>query len=272
MGDGRLDRRCRSWVMAVRDGYQGNDDDTRHNLRSDFVSAIGNATGKALGALGKRLAPARSSGFVRSVLERAIDGVGPLPGAAKSANREVAKEHGDTEAAIRELIDSHVKLAGAQGFATNIGGIITAAAAIPANLVGLALIQCHLVAGIAHLRGYELRDPNVRNAVLACLLGKSAVKNLVGDRRLPATPLGIATAAEHDPAVDDQIAQIITAELIAGIGGKRLATMVGKRIPLVGGAIGGASDGYGTWQVGRYAAQELRRIDPAAAGWINSPG
>ncbi|MGI8418806.1 MAG: EcsC family protein [Nakamurella sp.] len=224
------------------------------------MSAIGNVTGKALGALGKRLAPERTSGFVRSVLERAIDGVGPLPGAAKSADRELAK-NGDTEAAIRELIDGHVKLAGAQGFATNIGGIITAAAAIPANLAGLALIQCHLVAGIAHLRGYDLRDLNVRNAVLACLLGKSGVKNLVGDKRLPATPLGIATAAEHDPAVDDQIAQTITAELIAGVGGKRLATMVGKRIPLVGGAIGGATDGYGTWQIGRYAAQELRRMD-----------
>ncbi|MDQ6657640.1 MAG: EcsC family protein [Actinomycetota bacterium] len=225
------------------------------------MSAIGNMTGKALGALGKRLAPERASGFVRSVLERAIDGVGPLPGAARSADKELSKANGNSEAAIRELIDGHAKLAGAQGFATNIGGIVTAAAAIPANLAGLALIQCHLVAGIAHLRGYDLKDPNVRNAVLACLLGKSGVKNLVGDRRLPATPLGIATAAKHDPAVDDQIAQTITAELIAGVGGKRLATMVGKRIPLIGGAIGGATDGYGTWQVGRYAAQELRRLD-----------
>lgn len=235
------------------------------------MGAISNMTGKALGALGKNLAPRHTSVFVRSVLDRAIDGVGPLPGAAKSADRERIKAKGDVEAAIGELIDGHAKLAGAQGFATNIGGIVTAAAAIPANIAGLALIQCHLVAGIAHLRGYDLQDPNVRNAVLACLLGKSGVRSLVGDRRLPATPFGIATAAEHDPAVDEQIVQTIIAELIAGVGGKRLATLVGKRIPLVGGAIGGASDGYGTWQVGRYAAKELRRNGKERTT-MNSPG
>lgn len=229
------------------------------------MGAIGNVTGKAIGALGRKLAPQHTSGFVRAILERAIDGVGPLGSAAKSADKELRKANGNSEEAIRELIDGHVKLAGAQGFATNIGGIITAAAAIPANITGLALVQCHLVAGIAHLRGYDLHDPNVRNAVLACLLGKSGVKSMVGDRRLPTTPFGIATAAEHDPTLDDQIAQNITAELIAGVGGKRLATFVGKRIPLVGGAIGGATDGYGTWQVGRYAASELRRIDPVGS-------
>lgn len=223
---------------------------------------ISDMAGKALGSLGKKIAPQHTSGFVRAILERAIDGVGPLPGAARSADRELAKAGGDREVAIRELIDGHVKIAGAQGFATNLGGLITAAASIPANIAALALVQSHLVAGIAHLRGYNLADPNVRNAVLACLLGKSAVKSLVGDRRLPATPLGIATAAEHDPAVDEQISNTITAELIAGVGGKRLATMAGKRIPLLGGVVGGATDGYGTWQVGRYAAKELRRLQP----------
>ncbi|NNG37626.1 EcsC family protein [Nakamurella aerolata] len=221
-----------------------------------------NVAGKALGALGRKVAPAQASGFVRAVLERAIDGFGPLPGAAKSAEKALAANNGDTEAAIRDLIDSHTKMAGAQGFATNIGGLVTAAATIPANIAGLALVQCHLVAAIAYLRGYDLHDPNVRNAVLACMLGKSSVRQLVGDRRLPATPLGIATAASHDPAVDEQIAQTITAELIAGVGGKRLATFVGKRIPLVGGAVGGATDGYGTWQIGRYAAKELKPHPP----------
>lgn len=221
------------------------------------MGLISNTAGKAAGALGKRLGPTHASGFVRTVLERAIDGAGPLPGAVKSARAALAEAEGNTERAISDLIDSHVKFAGAQGFATNVGGFVTAVVAIPANITGLALIQCHLVAGIAHLRGYDLSSPNVRNAVLACLLGKSAIKDLVGKKVLPATPLGLATAAVDDPAAGDKIAQTITAELIAGVGGKRMATMLGKRIPLLGGAIGGASDGYGTWQVGRYAAREL---------------
>lgn len=224
------------------------------------MGVIGNISGRAVGALGRKLAPTQAAGFVRSVLDRAIDGVGPMLGARKAADRALRAADGDVESAVRELIDGHVKLAGAQGFATNLGGIITAAVAIPANISGLALIQCHLVAGIAHLRGYDLSNPNVRNAVLACLLGKSGVNGLVRDRKLPATPQGLAIATAHDPGLDDRIAQTITAELIAGVGGKRMATFVGKRIPLVGGAIGGAADGYGTWQIGRYAAQELTSI------------
>ena len=43
---------------------------------------------------------------------------------------------------------------------------MTVAITIPANITGLALIQCRMIAGIAHLRGYDLDDPRVRNAIL----------------------------------------------------------------------------------------------------------
>ena len=68
-----------------------------------------------------------------------------------------------------------MRLAGAQGFVTNLGGLVTAAVAIPVNITGLALIQCRMIAGIAHLRGYDLDDPKVKNAILVCLLGEDMV-------------------------------------------------------------------------------------------------
>ena len=77
---------------------------------------------------------------------------------------------------MHEVIENHVRYAGAQGFVTNLGGLATAAVALPTNITGLALIQCRMVAGIAHLRGYDLDDPRVRNAILACILGEDAVK------------------------------------------------------------------------------------------------
>ena len=67
-------------------------------------------------------------------------------------------------AAIHEVIENNVRFAGAQGFLTNVGGLITAAVAIPANITGLTLVQCRMIAGIAHLRGHDLADPRVRNA------------------------------------------------------------------------------------------------------------
>ncbi len=209
-------------------------------------------------SMARRAAPKVTSGYVREVLTRAIAGVGPARGAKESAENRLAEADGDVEQAVQELISSHVRMAGAQGFLTNVGGVVTLAVSIPANITGLALLQCHLVASIAHLRGYDLDDPRVRNAVLCCLLGRDSVMTLVRRGDLPAPPMGLATSPVHDPKLDDTIATEVTTELLGRMTGRRAATMVGRRVPLLGGGIGAAADGMATRSVGRYAAEELR--------------
>lgn len=218
---------------------------------------VGGVFAKALAPASRRIAPEYTRGFVRQVLDRAIDGVGRLPGAAQTASRRLAKAGGDVDEAIHDLIESHVRMAGVQGFVTNLGGMVTFALTTPANVTGLALLHCHMVACVAHLRGYDLDDPRVRNAILACLLGEERVKDLVRRKKLPSSPMAIATAPAHDPDLDARISTEVTAELLTRVGGKRVATMVGRRIPLVGGPIGAVTDGFATWQVGRYADREL---------------
>ena len=147
------------------------------------------------------VAPGMTSAFVHEALQRAINGVGPLPGAAVAADRQLKEQKGDVEAAVHEVIENNVRWAGGQGFVTNLGGLVTLAATIPANIAGLALLQCRMVAGIAHLRGYDLSDPRVRNAILATILGEDEVLRLIKRKELPGTPMAIATAPAHDPAL-----------------------------------------------------------------------
>jgi hypothetical protein len=218
---------------------------------------IGGSIGKALAPQVQKLAPEMTANFVHEALNRAINGVGPLPAAAKAADKQLEEQHGDVEAAIHEVIENHVRFAGAQGFATNLGGLVTAAVTIPANIAGLAMLQCRMVAGIAHLRGYDLQDPRVRNAILTCMLGEDTVTSLVRKRKLPAPPMAIATAPTHDPALDRTIAAEVTSELLTKVAGKRVATTIGRRVPVVGGLVGAGADGYSTWQIGRYADREL---------------
>jgi len=113
------------------------------------------------------------------------------------------------------------------------------------------------VAGIAHLRGYDLQDPRVRNAVLACMLGDDVVRSLVKKRKLPAPPMAIATAPAHDPQLDKVISAEVTSELLTRVAGKRVATTVARRVPVVGGLFGAGADGFATWKIGRYADREL---------------
>ena len=140
--------------------------------------------------------------------------------------------------------------------------MVTTAILIPANITGLALLQCRMIAGIAHLRGYDLNDPKMRNAILLCLLGEDDVNSMVKSKKLPAPPMAMATAPLQGADLDRVIAGAVAGTLIARIAGKRLATQLGRRVPLVGGLVGMTADGFATWQVGRYADRELLARPP----------
>jgi uncharacterized protein (DUF697 family) len=213
--------------------------------------------GRTLAPRVTRLAPNLTAGFVREALDRAIHGVGPLPPAARAAEKQLTEQNGDVDRAVHEVIENHVRYAGAQGFVTNLGGLVTAALTIPANISGLALIQCRMVAGIAHLRGYDLEDPRVRNAILVTILGEDSVNALVKRRKIPAPPMALATAPAHDPHLDAAVSAEVATDLVSRVAGKRLATTVGRRVPVVGGLVGAGADGYVTWRIGRYADREL---------------
>jgi hypothetical protein len=203
------------------------------------------------------LAPGLTAAFVREALHRAIHGIGPLPPAADAADRRLEEQKGDVDRAIHEVIENHVRYAGAQGFLTNLGGLTTMAFTVPTNISGLALVECRMIAGIAHLRGYDLADPRVRNAVLVCLLGEESVTALVSELTLPAPPMALATAPAHDPTLDRVISAEVAADLVQKVAGKKLAATVARRIPLVGGLVGMGADAYATWKIGRYADREL---------------
>jgi hypothetical protein len=216
------------------------------------------------GSVGKQLAPrlagiapGLTSSFVREALHRAIKGVGPLPPAASAADKQLAEQHGHVDKAVHEVIENHVRYAGAQGFVTNIGGLVTAAVTIPTNITGLALIQTRMIAGIVHLRGYDLDDPRVRNAILVTVLGEDSVAKMVKKRKLPAPPMALATAPLHDATLDAIISTEVASDLITKVAGKRLAITVGRRVPVVGGLVGMGADGYLTWKIGRYADREF---------------
>jgi hypothetical protein len=205
------------------------------------------------------LAPGLTASFVHEALHRAICGIGPLPGAAAAADKQLREQHGDVDRGVREVIENHVLMAGMQGFVTNLGGLVTMPLTLPANVTGLALLQCREVAGIAHLRGYDIDDPRVRNAILACMLGEDDVKSLVRGKRIPGRPLAIATAPVHDPDLSTVMATEVAGDLIAQVASKKLATRAWRLVPVVGGAVGAGVDAFTTWKVGRYADRELVR-------------
>lgn len=206
-----------------------------------------------------------AGGALRRVLEIAIDGVSKLPSAKSVAARQL-QHHGDVEAAITALVAQHIRLASAQGFVTNVGGLVSQVVTVPANLAGVAVVQIRLVAAIAHLRGYDVNDPRVRTGLMMCLLGGEEVERRVKSAELPTVPIAVATAPVFDPTLDALVADTVLSDLLAKVGGKRMALVVSRRVPLLGGGVGAVMDGLTTRAVGRYASEQFaprRRVTPA---------
>jgi uncharacterized protein (DUF697 family) len=221
---------------------------------------VGKLIARGIGPVATMVArPQAAGGVLRRVLELAIDGYGKLPGAKASAARQLQRSGGSVDAAIESLIDFHVRLASAQGFVTNLGGVVALPVAVPANLTGVAVVQVRMIAAIAHLRGYDLNDNRVRTALVMCLLGGEHVVKLIKEGKLPTSPMAIATAPVFDPELDARVAEEVLSDLAGRIGGKNLALMLTKRVPLVGGGIGAVVDGVATHQIGKYAKSELVR-------------
>ena len=225
-------------------------------------------------SLAKRVGPGITGGTVRQILERAIDGLGPIPGAAQTAEKALADTHGDTDLAISDVISNHIRLAGAQGFVTNLGGLVTMAVTAPANLAAVAVLQCHLAATVLYIRDYDLTEPNVRDAALVCLLDNDSRKSLAKDAKMDISPQALVRS-NYGADVRKLIARAVVGDLVAGIGGKRLAAFAAKRIPVLGGAVGAAGDAVSTRRVGREAARMPRAanprhivVDAVSADWL----
>jgi hypothetical protein len=214
-------------------------------------------TNVASGVAARRAAPMVAARGVRQFLSKAVDGFPGFPGAREIARKHLAKTQ-DVDAAVQAVIDQHVRLAGAQGFVTNLGGLVTIFLAIPANLAGLALVQARMAAAIAHLRGYEITDPKVRAAALMTLLGEGGVREALAEHQLELRPHDIAVGAGPlDEVTLERITADVTQSLATRIGGKYATLTIAKRVPLIGGAVSGGFDAFYTYTVGKYADREF---------------
>ena len=78
--------------------------------------------------------------------------------------------------------------------------------------------------------------------------------------------MAIATAPVHDPHLDTLVASEVASELLTVVAGKKLATTVGRRVPVVGGLVGLGIDGVNTWRIGRYVDSGVPAAQPPVDG------
>jgi uncharacterized protein (DUF697 family) len=192
---------------------------------------------------------------VMRVLDRAYEkALSGMPGLDSAS--QLAVSFMDKEGTLREKANSLIRWqnakAGTSGFVTGIGGLMTLPVAIPANLASVLYIQIRMIAAIAHMGGYDLRDEKVKTLVYMCLVGNFA-KDILQETGIRLGTKFTAIAIERISEKSLLIINQRVGFLLLTTSGTKGMINLGKAVPIVGGIIGGSIDVAATNTIGKMA-------------------
>ncbi len=195
----------------------------------------------------------------RFVLDRlyptVLDGV-PGLGTPMALAAEVRQQGGTIDEQVDRLVRRHIVASSGAGFLSGLGGWLTLPISIPANLAAVASLQLHMAASVAALAGHDPRQAGTRERVLGCLIGSGPAD--------PARDAEQETLDRFGLKLAERGLNLVVSHAVGAAkwGAKKVVSGQIKRkalrgIPLVGGFIGAASDGYVTTKVAQAARDEF---------------
>lgn len=183
--------------------------------------------------------------------DKAINGVSGVDSA-----EEMASDYLQGEGTLRDKANSLIRWqnakAGATGFITGLGGLLILPVALPANITTVLFVQIRMIAAIAKMGGYDLKNDRVKSLVYSCLVASSALDVAkqtgiaIGER------VAMNAIKNMSGEIVKQINQKVGFRLFTKFGEKGIVNF-GKAIPVVGGIIGGLFDTVSTNTIGNVA-------------------
>ena len=183
--------------------------------------------------------------------EKAIQGLPGMESAEELAKRYLEK-YDTVDEAIDTFINWQCAKCATSGFITGLGGLLTLPVAIPANISSVIFVQIRMIATIAKMRGYNLKDDQVKTLVFVALTGQAATDILKQAGITIGSKVGINLIKKMPMKVIYQINKKVGFRLVTKFGQKGIINL-GKLVPIVGGVIGGRVDTVGTLTVGKTA-------------------
>ncbi len=180
-----------------------------------------------------------------------------VPGvSALDSAEELAHKFLQQAGTLPEQVDSLIRRQNARtasaGFVGGLGGFLFMPVTLPATTSYGLFLQIRMIAAIAIMGGYDVRDENVKTLVLACLCG-NAIKDVFTDA-------GIQTEAKLNQKMVRNIPIEVIKEINKAVGfrlvakfGEKGGTHLGRIIPIAGGLIGGTMDALANHVIGKVA-------------------
>lgn len=189
--------------------------------------------------------------FVNKVLAAGVSGFGPYKSAQVVADETLA-EHGDREAAVQRVVETHRRWVASSGFAAGVGGFAALPVALPADVTAFHMLCARMSAAIALLRGYDLDAEEVRTAILLSLLGSGAAGALSDAGIEIGTKTAVPALAELPKKALLKLNRKVGRRLIRKFALKGPARLI-KGIPVVGGGVGAGMNAFALSRIAKAA-------------------
>ena len=186
------------------------------------------------------------TGLLQKGYEAVVNGSIPGMESAEELAASYLKDYTDRKDAANALVRwQNVKCA-IDGFITGVPGLPALPVTLPANIL------LRMIAAIAAIGGYDLKDDRVQSLVLLSLAGESVDKVL--------RPMGISATQTLAKAGVNAIPRNLIGRINKMVGTKLLTKFsekgiiqLGKLVPLAGGILGGMVDGITSNIIGNVA-------------------
>jgi uncharacterized protein (DUF697 family) len=183
--------------------------------------------------------------------DKAVNGVRGLDSAQDMAD-DYLKGEGALIDKVNSLIRWQNTKAGTSGFITGLGGLLTLPLTLPANITSVLYVQIRMVAAIAIMGGYDVKDDRVRSIVYSCIAASSAAEVAKNFGIKLGNKLAMQGIKKISGETLKKINQAVGVRLLTKFGQKGFVNL-GKTIPFVGGIVGATFDVVATNTVGNVA-------------------
>lgn len=160
--------------------------------------------------------------------------------------------------AVEKFIQNQKLKCSTTGFITGLGGLLTLPLTLPADLASSLYMELRMIAGIAYIRGYDLKDDTVKTLLYLCLVGNAA-----GDviKQVGIKISGRYTLKKILPKLSREILVKINKAVgfrLVTKGGTKGVINLAKMVPLLGGVVGATFNWY---EVALYAKIAKRMFE-----------
>lgn len=199
----------------------------------------------------KELSPSIVMKAMDWAYDKAVNGVGGVDSA-----ENMALDYLQGEGTLRDKANSLIRWqntkAGTTGFVTGLGGLLTLPVTLPANITTVLFVQIRMIAAIAKMGGYDLKDDRVKSLVYSCLVASSAADVIKQTGIALGEKMAMSAIKNLSRDVITGINQRVGFRLFTKFGEKGIVNF-GKAIPIIGGIIGGLFDTISTNTIGNVA-------------------